>query len=196
MTLWTKDPSDMPTRYQQHKDCAELVRQLGGKVIFRSGTHEKAIIMDEVISYYGSLNPLSHRDTKETMFRIVDRAFAKTLLDHLDLDEDKEKEEPIEDEESQKSRRERVFKKIGLKRLQDGLDEENARKVLRKLRWVIAEDKGLPYFSTLWNETIEWIIEQKPEDIEQLFRCKEFKKNKTNISGYEEILLEIVSIIE
>jgi len=196
MTVWTKEPADLPTRFQQHNECADLLRQLGAKIVFRSGTHEKAVIIDEIISYYGSLNPLPHRNTRETMLRITDKAFAKTLFDHLDLEEDKKKEERFGFEETKESATERIFKRIRLKDIEGRLDKEKASKILRKLRWVIAEDKGLPYFSTLWNQTIEWLIAERPSDLYHLHSCNEFQKNKTNISGYEDIVLKIISMID
>ena len=68
--IWTKDPSDLTTRSEHHKRLARQLKKLGAEVLFRSGTHEKAIIIDDSISYYGSLNPLSSYNTRETMLRL------------------------------------------------------------------------------------------------------------------------------
>ncbi len=193
-TVWTKDPSDLATMSDQHKECSDYLEKLGAKVFFRAGTHEKAVIIDEYISYYGSLNPLSHRDTKETMFRIKDAAFAKALIDHLDLKEQERKKERPRD--SEKSFIDRVFSKIGLKKIDAHIDEEKARKAFVKLRWVIAEDKGLPMHATLWNRTIEWLLKDKPKTMSRLYSCEEFKKNQTNVSGYENVILSILKLIK
>lgn len=193
VTVWTKDPLDLATTGGHHAECAKILEEFGFKVMFRSGTHEKAVILDGMTAYYGSLNPLSHRDTKETMLRISDIAFAKALVDHLNL----EGEEPRPQErEIQQSSLERIFKKVGLKEIKAKLNEEIVRKVLKKLRWVIAEDKGLPRHSTLYNRTIDWLIKERPKTRESLLDCEEFRKNRSNISGYEDFVVTLMTMME
>lgn len=193
VTVWTKDPLDLTTTGAQHAECARVLEELGIKVLFRSGTHEKAVIFDGATAYYGSLNPLSHRDTKETMLRVHDAAFAMALVDHLDLDEQQARNhEP----ETSQSAADRLFKKVGLSGPRDVLDEERGRKVLKKLRWVIAEDKGLPLQSTLWNRTIDWLIKQKPQSKDKLLECDEFRRNRSNIAGYEDFIVTVVKMIK
>jgi hypothetical protein len=192
--IWTKDPSDLATKSAQHKELAERLEQLGAKVLFRSGTHEKAVIVDETISYYGSLNPLSSLNTKETMLRLKDRAFAEALIDHLGIGDQKEGQPG--GRKTPKSPREGILERIGLKKIEGKIDQAKARKLLKKLRWIIAEDKGLPVQATLWARTIDWLINFRPKDLTQLLSCEEFRRNRTNISGYEDVLLEIVNMIE
>jgi phosphatidylserine/phosphatidylglycerophosphate/cardiolipin synthase-like enzyme len=192
--VWTKDPSDLATRSERHKELAEQLTKLGADVLFRSGTHEKAVIIDEIISYYGSLNPLSSLNTKETMLRVKDRAFAKALIDHLKIGEEKT-EQQDEHRKTRQSAGEGVSERLGLKKIEGKIDLEKARKLFKKLRWIIAEDKGLPVQATLWGRTIDWLIEFRPKDLAQLFSCEEFRRNKTNIAGYEEIVLQIVDLI-
>ncbi len=192
--VWTKDPSDLATRSERHKELAEQLNELGAEVLFRSGTHEKAVIIDETISYYGSLNPLSSINTKETMLRVKDKAFAKALIDHLKIGE--EKSEPQGGfRGTRQFHAESVLERLGLKTLEGKIDPEKARKSFKKLRWIIAEDKGLPVQATLWGRTIEWLIEFRPKDLTQLYSCEEFRRNKTNIAGYEEVVLQIVDLI-
>ena len=192
--IWTKDPSDLATRSERHKELAEQLRTLGAEVLFRSGTHEKAAIIDDTISYYGSLNPLSSINTKETMLRVEDKAFAKALIDHLKIGE--EKREPHG--KFRKTRQpdgESISERLGLKKIEGKIDPEKARKLFKKLRWIIAEDKALPVYATLWGRTIDWLIEFRPKDLTQLYSCEEFRRNKANIAGYEEIVLKIVDLI-
>lgn len=186
--IWTKDPSDLATRSESHKRLALRLESLGAEVQFRPGTHEKALIIDDTISYYGSLNPLSSISTKETMLRIVDTAFAKALIDHLGIS-DRPKDQgpkPIQKD---------ILGKLGLISPETKIEEEKARKLLKKLRWIIAGDKGLPVQATLWSRTIDWLMTTKPNNIPQLYSCEEFTRNRTNISGYEESLLKIISLI-
>jgi len=192
--IWTKDPLDLATRSEQHKELAEQLKKLGAEVLFRSGTHEKAVIIDETISYYGSLNPLSSINTKETMLRLKDKAFAKALIDHLKIGE--EKTEPQgEFRGTRQPRAESISERLGLEKIEGKIDQEKAKKLFKKLRWIIAVDKALPVYATLWNRTIDWLLEFRPKDLTQLHSCEEFKRKKTNISGYEEIVLQIVNLI-
>jgi len=195
LTIWTKHPSDLATKSKQHENLAKQLEQLGAEVIFRSGTHEKVIIIDENITYHGSLNPLSSINTRETMFRIKDRAVAKTLIKHLGISAymTKQREESYE---IVRPVNEIVLEKLGFKKMQGKIDKDKARRTLKKLRWIIAEDKGLPVQATLWNQTIDWLIEFRPTNIKQLYSCEEFRRNKTNIAGYEDVVLYIVNMIE
>ena len=192
--IWTKDPSDLATRSKHHKELAEQLKKLGAEVLFRSGTHEKAAIIDETISYYGSLNPLSSINTKETMLRVKDKAFAKALIDHLRLGEEK-REPQGEFRETRQPHGESIAERLGLKKIEGKIDQEKARKLFKKLRWIIAEDKGLPVQATLWGRTIDWLISVRPKDFLQLYSCEEFKRNKTNIAGYEGVVFQIVNLI-
>ena len=70
------------------------------------------------------------------------------------------------------------------------------RKKLKKLRWVIAQDKGLPLQSTLWNRTIDWLITVKPKNKENLLECEEFKRNRSNITGYEDFIVTLMTMME
>lgn len=52
-------------------EAANIVKSAGIVLSYRSEMHEKAVIIDEKILYHGSLNILSHRDTTESMLRII-----------------------------------------------------------------------------------------------------------------------------
>ena len=64
--------------------------------------------------------------------------------------------------------------------------------MLKKLRWVIADDKRIPNFAVLFNDTIETMLNNPPTTVKQLLSLPEFRRNKTNIRGYENIVLEIL----
>jgi len=195
IVIWTKDPLDLATKSKQHEELAKRLKQLGAEVMFRPGTHEKAVILDENISYYGSLNPLSSINTRETTFRIENKAFAKTLIEHLGIGTCKTKQQKGA-REAPRHVQELILERLGFKEMEGKIDQEKARKTFKKLRWIIAEDKGLPVQATLWNRTIDWLIQYRPKDINQLYSCEEFRRNRTNIAGYEDVVLHIVNIIK
>ena len=136
-----------------------------------------------------------HHVTLEQPLRLKDKAFAKALADHLGI-EGQGKEQQEMSIELRQPLRENISEKLGLKKIESKIDKEKARKLLKKLRWIIAEDKGLPVQATLWSRTIDWLIKSKPKNIVQLYSCEEFKRNKTNIAGYEEVVFQIVNLIE
>jgi len=138
---------------------------------------------------------LSSINTRETMFRIENKAFAKTLIEHLGIGTCKTKQQKGA-REAPRHVQELILERLGFKEMEGKIDQEKARKTFKKLRWIIAEDKGLPVQATLWNRTIDWLIQYRPKDINQLYSCEEFRRNRTNIAGYEDVVLHIVNIIK
>ena len=65
--------------------------------------------------------------------------------------------------------------------------------MLKKLRWVIADDKRIPNFAVLYNCTIDLLLDNPPLTVEYLVSLPEFRRNRTNIRGYEDIVMEIVT---
>jgi ribonuclease D len=66
------------------------------------------------------------------------------------------------------------------------------RSMLKKLRWVIADDKRIPVQAILFNDTIEAMLNDPPTTVEQLLSLLELRRNRTNIRGYENIVLRIL----
>ncbi len=66
---------DQPT----DEAAVNLLREVGIDVQALLGMHEKLVLIDDDIVYFGSLNPLSHTGTSELMQRIVSREVAQTL---------------------------------------------------------------------------------------------------------------------
>ena len=77
-----------------------------------------------------------------------------------------------------------IVKTIGRDVLQDS--------VFKKLRWIIADDKRIPYLAVLFNSTIEALLNEPPTTCQQLLSLPEFIRNSTNIRGYESIILKII----
>jgi len=77
--------------YQQmlDKDNTEkllsYLEQIGIRVDKRRSMHQKVVVIDGHIVWFGSLNPLSHRNTQELMFRLENENFTKQVMDECGL---------------------------------------------------------------------------------------------------------------
>ncbi|MBA7646580.1 hypothetical protein ES703_54345 [subsurface metagenome] len=47
--------------------------------------HQKVVVIDGHIAWFGSLNPLSHRTTQEIMVRLENENFTKQVMDECGL---------------------------------------------------------------------------------------------------------------
>lgn len=61
------------TQQESLDEAARYLVSLGGHVTFRPRIHEKLAVIDETVLWDGSLNVLSHYDTRERMTRWVSR---------------------------------------------------------------------------------------------------------------------------
>lgn len=59
--------------------------QIGIKIVQRPWMHQKVIVIDGRIVWFGSLNPLSHRNTQELMFRLENEDFTKQVMEECGL---------------------------------------------------------------------------------------------------------------
>ena len=59
--------------------------QIGIKVTPRPSMHQKVIVIDGRVVWFGSLNPLSHRNTRELMFRLENEDFTKQVMKECGL---------------------------------------------------------------------------------------------------------------
>jgi ssDNA-binding Zn-finger/Zn-ribbon topoisomerase 1 len=59
--------------------------QIGIKVTQKPSMHEKVIVIDGRVVWFGSLNPLSHRNTRELMFRLENEDFTKQVMKECSL---------------------------------------------------------------------------------------------------------------
>lgn len=74
VTIVTKPPEESGDR---DKKAAIQLEQAGLKPVYQPKMHQKAVIIDEKILYHGSLNILSHRDTRESILRLTDEILIK-----------------------------------------------------------------------------------------------------------------------
>lgn len=61
------------------------LEQVGVKVKCESSMHQKVIVIDGQVVWFGSLNPLSHRNTRELMFRVANEDFTKQVMQECGL---------------------------------------------------------------------------------------------------------------
>ena len=70
------DPSDS-------KLVLEKLESIGVVVEFRSNIHQKAVLIDENIVWFGSLNPLSYKNSLETMIRFDQPGLSAVLAESM-----------------------------------------------------------------------------------------------------------------
>lgn len=69
--IYTKPMIEQPKSLQNHfKEVESSLKLIGVGFYVRPGMHEKIGILDDKIIWHGSLNILSHNNTKESMLRI------------------------------------------------------------------------------------------------------------------------------
>jgi ribosomal protein L37AE/L43A len=78
------------------EELFDAIAGAGVVVDFRASMHEKFAIIDRTILWYGSLNIFSHRNTTETMFRIVSPSLCEQIMQFVaaTYEKAKDKEEP------------------------------------------------------------------------------------------------------
>ena len=82
----TRPPHRNGSMQKDGKVALQSLDEIGCIVDTRWRIHEKIVIIDDSIVWFGSLNPLSHTSvTEETMARIDNRNFANELTDALSL---------------------------------------------------------------------------------------------------------------
>ncbi|MHA1875490.1 MAG: AAA domain-containing protein [Promethearchaeota archaeon] len=87
--IYMKPPYKQGGHLSEHAEQAiNLFTKWDISVIQRIKLHQKIAIIDRKISWEGSLNILSHKDTEEHMRRIEGKNVAEEIIRDLDLDED------------------------------------------------------------------------------------------------------------
>jgi hypothetical protein len=128
------------------------LQQMGVIVEQRKRTHEKIVIIDNKIAYYGSLNVLSHKDTKEIMHRIQGEQVCQLLQQFVHI---------IGMVKS--SQKTTAQPNIGT------LTREECSGRLKKLRWKIASQRHIPQYAVLYNQTIEEMLNNPSQTEEELY---------------------------
>ncbi|GAF82236.1 unnamed protein product, partial [marine sediment metagenome] len=86
LELVTRPPHQQGTADQSEiKEMLSYLEQIGAKVIKRSSMHQKVIVIDGRLVWFGSLNALSHKNTQELMFRLENEDFTKQVMEECGL---------------------------------------------------------------------------------------------------------------
>jgi len=87
--VYTRPPRQQGGSLSEHAEqVIEQLETIGVEVIQRSNMHQKIAVIDDCIAWEGSLNILSHRDTKEQMRRLEGENAVQEVIRSLDLDKD------------------------------------------------------------------------------------------------------------
>jgi phosphatidylserine/phosphatidylglycerophosphate/cardiolipin synthase-like enzyme len=197
----TKPPKEQMSREQELEELHHGLRNMGIEVYQHYGTHEKVVAIDGHILYAGSLNVLSFsHSSNEMMIRSdskpkLQKVFSVLAKTNRALEDYLIKSEyvvPPPEPEIPQDIRDRVRPKQRELPKNKQEAKEYYRSMLKKLRWVNADDKRIPIMAILHNRTIEAMLNDPPTNVEQLLLLPEFRRNRTNIRGYEDIVLEIL----
>lgn len=201
----TKPPREQMSREQELEELHHRLRNMGIEIYQHYGTHEKIVAIDGHILYAGSLNVLSFnhssnemmiRSDSKTRLQKVFSVLAKNyprLKDYLIKTGHVIPEQPVD---LTPEKFQSILDSVRPKHREIPKTEQEAKEYYRSmfvnLRWVIARDKRVPNFAVLFNDTIESILNNPPTTVEQLLSLPEFRRNRTNIRGYENIVLQIL----
>jgi phosphatidylserine/phosphatidylglycerophosphate/cardiolipin synthase-like enzyme len=203
--IFTKPPREQMSREQEIEELHHRLKNIGIEIYQHYGTHEKVIAIDGHILYAGSLNVLSfNHGSNEMMIRADSKSklqkifsvLAKNyprLEDYLIKTGYAVQEQPMD---LTPERFQNILDDVRPKHREIPKNKQEAKEyyssIFTKLRWVIADDKRIPIMAILHNRTIETMLSEPPTTIEQLLSLPEFRKNRTNIRGYENIVLNIL----
>jgi len=203
--IFTKPPREQMSRAQELEELHYSLRNIGIEIYQHYGTHEKIIAIDGHILYAGSLNVLSfnHRSNEmmirtdstsklQKVFSVVAKNYPR-LKDYLTQTGYIPPDEVVD---LTPERFQNILDAVRPKHKEVPRTELDTilyyRSMLKKLRWVIADDKRIPIMAILHNRTIDAVLDNPPTTVEQLLALPEFKRNRTNVKGYEHIILNIL----
>jgi superfamily I DNA and/or RNA helicase len=202
--LFTKPPREQKTQEDELKTIHKQLKNIGWDIYEYFGLHEKVAVIDNRILYWGSLNILSWNSTKEAMTRIENERvwssfrsvlfrnyprLAEAFIGKVEIDQSI----PVD---LTPNKCKELVEHLSSKKLHNNSSLEEIKqeytKALKRLRKVISSDKRIPWQATLYNETIEKLLNDPPNTKEALLRLPEFARNPTNIRGYEDVILALL----
>jgi hypothetical protein len=204
--IFTKPPRETKSKEREMARLHHDLGAMGIEIYQHVGTHEKLVAIDRQVFYVGSLNVLSHNNrTNEMMIRIdsadrLKRVFSVLAKNYPKLSDYLIEEGYIPSEQITDLSPERyksILEEIRPRKKDRPTNKDEAREycrsMLKKLRWVIATDKQVPMFATLHNSTIEALLQHPPKNEEELLSLKEFRIKRSNIMGYESIVVDLLN---
>jgi len=86
ITIITRPAEDFnPNRHKSLKSTFKLLREKGTTIIFKSAIHQKFAIIDNKITWYGSINLLSFGKSQESIMRLVSNNISAELIKQLEI---------------------------------------------------------------------------------------------------------------
>jgi hypothetical protein len=153
------------------------LHNMGIKITIAVNTHEKLVVIDDRISYWGSLNPLSFRDTDEINTRLEADGLAHKLLEFAVHG----RSEPYKLKEHEFTEGE----------LNQGI-VEIAKKDLQNLAWTLAGYHERPRMALMYNKTIDALTTNPPTNWDEYLSIPEISRKNSLL---REHLDEIENII-
>ncbi len=160
----------------------EALQQLeswGCAVKYRPKTHEKIVFIDNCVAYYGSLNTLSHLDTRETMLRIEGEGVIALLAQFIGFLRPTSK--PARHPVSRDG-------------IPDWLTRDQCATKLKSMRYKIGTQRHIPFYAALYNQTIESLLDCPPITEEDLFEALQ-ECHEKQLKHLAPFLEEILSIL-
>ncbi len=167
------------TEYDYGQDALRLLESLGCVVKQRPKTHEKIVFVDNQIAYYGSLNTLSHRDSKETMYRFEGDQVVELLKQFVGI------LGPSPRSTTESRRRESS----------QWLTRDECGSKLKYERWRIASQRHIPFYAVLYNNTIEALLDNPPSTEEDLYEALQ-ECGERQMQNLAPFLDEILAILQ
>lgn len=166
-----------PIRATPVRKILDRLTEAGVKVTLAYNTHEKLIIIDEKISYWGSLNSLSFRDTDEVNTRLEAKGLANNLLE-LAV-QGRTEAYKISDSDIEEAEHREGLIKI-------------AEKELNELAWILAGYYKRPRMAFLYKKTIEQLGNCPPQSWSEYRKISEISKKssvlRNHLSQIEDII--------
>jgi hypothetical protein len=157
----------------------KTLEQLGCIVKQRKRTHEKIVIIDNKVAYYGSLNVLSHKDTKEVMHRIQGEQITQLIQQFIDVIGYASKTNIQQPQ----------------KLVTAYLTREECEGKLKHIRWTIATQRHIPFYAVLYNQTIDELLNRSPQTEEALYELLD-ECGEKQMKHLGPFLDEILSILQ
>ena len=155
------------------------LEKLGCIVKQRKRTHEKIVIIDNKVAYYGSLNMLSHKDTKEVMQRIQGEQITQLIQQFMDVIGYASKTNIQQNQKPISAR----------------LTREECEGKLKHIRWTIATQRHIPFYAVLYNQTIDELLNNLPQTEEALYELLD-ECGEKQMKHLGPFLEEILSILQ
>lgn len=169
--LVTRDPARMFDRKRgdDHKGCSvrcilDDLTNLRVKVTVSPDAHGKLVVVDNRVNYWGSINPLSWRDTDEINTRLEAQELSKKLIQLV------------------RTGRSWPYKPSGLQYSKQEIRSDYqsiARRLLRDLGWSISGLYHAPRMRVMWNRTIEELVTNPPKTWEDYLRIEQISRRNS-----------------